>query len=684
MLRSTHYPVEFASIYLQACQNTSEAKRAAIRARMRQIAQEVSETGDNRLLEAYTRHARLLSLVLDDPEIDAGIAHPAMLGPISAEGRPGVSIVTCSMNRTENLLRSLSSWLAQDQVSEVVIVDWSSDEPVRGALRSNGIFDQRIKIIRVNGINRWILSYAFNTGFRVASFDSILKLDADIVLQSDFFQRNAVPTSDYFIAGNWRHVPKKQAHVNGFFFSPRAALASVGGFNEFITTYGWDDDDIYARFQASGFQRRDVAAGTIHHLPHSDAERIGDHAGSMLSARDEILASPRFMIQRNRLLAERMPTWTNQMELFPLQIDARQADGVTLSPAGETSNIVADDLFETVTEEMLRELMVWDYGPEVQQVPKPAFDRVMSFPLSQLSKTAFIQAVVNQPHPQPCIAPSRRRLFIDAQHGLGNRLRAIGSAAAIADASDCELVIVWQPDDHCDCRFSDLFAYDGAVIDQSLFKDSAAFDVHNYMPIEGGQKDAPIRTSGTKDIYVRSAFVLNSPHSDWQRENRFIQTLRAVDAVQALVNSVRSPNDISAHVRMEGGTKDEHLPYEGTSNWTPADHELIDHWRMKSHFRHFIERIDTLIAAGRAESIFLAADQPATYAAFTNRYGKRLAYLQRNVYDRSSDQLRYALADAILLSRSQLLLGSTWSSFSELALRLAAVGIRHEMSGKDF
>jgi len=37
-----------------------------------------------------------------------------------------------------------------------------------------------------------------------------------------------------------------------------------------------------------------------------------------------------------------------------------------------------------------------------------------------------------------------------------------------------------------------------------------------------------------------------------------------------------------------------------------------------------------------------------------------------------------------LLSRSPLLLGSTWSSFSELAMRLAPQAIAIEMSGKEF
>ena len=80
----------------------------------------------------------------------------------------------------------------------------------------------------------------------------------------------------------------------------------------------------------------------------------------------------------------------------------------------------------------------------------------------------------------------------------------------------------------------------------------------------------------------------------------------------------------------------------------------------------------------------MAADKPETYDAFTETYGDRVAYLPRPVYDRSAEQLRYALADALLLGSAPLLLGSSWSSFSELAMRLSPHKAEIEMSGKDF
>ena len=183
------------------------------------------------------------------------------LGPLKPEGRPGISLVTCAMNRSQNLLRALPTWLANPEISEVVIVDWSSATPVDADLREAGIADPRIRILRIEGEGRWVLSYAFNAGFRAAACAQILKADADILLSADFFRRNPL-LPGAFIAGNWRAVQADQAHVNGFFFISRQALQGVGGFNEHITSYGWDDDDIYDRLTLSGQRRQDVAPGS--------------------------------------------------------------------------------------------------------------------------------------------------------------------------------------------------------------------------------------------------------------------------------------------------------------------------------------------------------------------------------------------------------------------------------------
>lgn len=809
-------------LYRQVGRQAGAIESSQVVAELTKVRDLARAVGTNRTLDTYRRFIDLISFHVPDIAQDASLrlsksdltSHSdkehrqaernpepneiARLGPIARTGAPGISLVTCCMNRNENLLKALPSWLQHPQINEVVIVDWSSKTPVYAELTQCGISDSRIRVVRVNDEPRWILSYAFNVGFRVAKLDQILKVDADIVVEKHFFDHNVL-RQGHFIAGNWRKSALGQAYINGFFFAPREALHAVGGFNEFITTYGWDDDDIYQRMILAGFHRIDVADGCIHHLDHSDQGRMGSvaKANSNKSAVATIMDETGYRIRRNRYVANVMPIWEEKSEMVGFDIQVGNGDAMRLVRDDWVPSSLPPHVDRQADFIALWEIASWRLGPRIRMLEEPALRELLKKPIEAITpldielavltpnkahelsgpycvlrigdlaanlKTASsaqrveqaltalasqlknkgLQLVVQAPlpllpgtisdlirqipllpgwvkigqlqkaslavllqndvgsaenvlvetlfsavlssstAPPPAVLVSRSKFYIDVQHGLGNRLRAIGSAAAVAGATDRELVIVWQPDDHCDCRFSDLFAYDGAVIEESFIQSASHCDIYNYMAIEGGEKNTLIRSEQMNDIYARSAFVLNSPHSKWARENRFIQSLKPVQPVLELVNSVRHPNDVSVHVRMSGGRKDEHLPYESRVNWTEEDHDLIDYWRSNSHYSRFTARINALIKEGKADRVFIAADSPEAYEEFRSAFPERLAWLERDVYDRSAKQLQYALADAVLLSRASLLLGSTWSSLSELAQRISVKGLKVEMSGKDF
>lgn len=266
----------------------------------------------------------------------------------------------------------------------------------------------------------------------------------------------------------------------------------------------------------------------------------------------------------------------------------------------------------------------------------------------------------------------------------------MASGAVIAEATGRELVVIWRPDHHCECDISDLLDYPGAVISDDTADLCRRFSprVHNYMEIEPGSVfEEPILAQTPDpggDVYVKSAYSLISPHADFAAEQRFLHALVASDQVQELVNTVRHPNDVAMHIRMATGPAYDHLSYESPENWPDNRHAEMLYWRARSQPDVFEARLDALIASGEVETVFLAADLPDTYDRFVARYGDRIAYLPRQLYDRSARQLQYALADLLLLTRANRLLASNWSSFSDVAQRLAYYGRPVEQSGKDF
>lgn len=282
-------------------------------------------------------------------------------------------------------------------------------------------------------------------------------------------------------------------------------------------------------------------------------------------------------------------------------------------------------------------------------------------------------------------------LFLDAQHGLCNRLRAMASGAVVAEATGRELVVIWRPDAHCEARLSDLLDYAGLVVETDLADRLRADSglVYNYMEIEeGSNHEGPILTGDdafwSGDVYIRSAYPLKGPHEDFGAEQHFLRALRPASSVLPLMDGLPRAYDVSAHIRMAGGKAFENLAYESAANWPEHRHRELAQWRGKSHRDRFIARLDALQAEGRAETIFVAADLPETYEVLARRYGSRLHWLKRDLYDRSSRQLQYALADLLLLTAGRHFLGSPWSSFTDVAQRLANPLRPFEVAGIDF
>lgn len=599
----------------------------------------------------------------------------------------GVSVVTCSMNRNDNLIKAVNTWILHDAIDEIIIVDWSSEAPVTESLAQAGIEDQRIRVIRVEGESRWVLTWAFNVGFSAAQYTKILKADADITIAEDFFNKNRLKTKE-FITGSWEAAEPGQEHINGFFYCWAQDLERVGLFNENIQTYGWDDDELYGRLRQAGIFRKIVDVTTIHHLDHDDALRMTSFKTGVAGPSamvDEFEVNPNFKIRQNEILCVLSPAWNAGSPKRNYDFTEITDNYASVTATEGTTTIISPHIHDSSMLYAAYELLSWRLGRKVFNIEPAKVEAAISTLCYQDITTDSLLG--NERPAAPLVSAPKPKFFIDAQHGLGNRMRAIASAAAIANATDRELVVVWQPDDHCEGRLSDLYDYKGAVVEKSFIDNfiENGGRAYNYMEIEANsEKDRAIETSGSKDIYARAAYVLNHEASIWEKENEFLRQLVPTEEVMTLVDSVASPHSISAHVRMVGGRDFEHLSYESIDNWTQEGHLETEKWRKASHFSHFFKRIEALNQAEEVGSIFVAADKPETYDEFKLRFGGKLRLLQREVFDRSALQLKYALADAILLSRSPLLLGSSWSSFSELAMRLSPFEQKIEMSGQDF
>lgn len=293
--------------------------------------------------------ASILNDVLKRPEIWREMPKFEMAGEEfqpDAAIETGFSLVTCCMNRNDHLLQTLPTWLVHKEIDEIVIVDWSSEIPVAITLETAGIRDPRVRILRVEDEGSWILSHAYNLGFRATTKDKIVKVDSDIILNAEFFSRNAMGVGK-LIAGNWRQATSDQSHVNGFFVVGREDLMAVNGFNERIVTYGWDDDDLYDRLTNEGVERVDVDPDTVRHIDHSDSRRIDRPKSRPVTGWDEVQALPQFWIALNRQTALSSAPWdsSSPMAGFRLLCDSGNVTRMRRSyPFGVDTNLIGTRL----------------------------------------------------------------------------------------------------------------------------------------------------------------------------------------------------------------------------------------------------------------------------------------------------------------------------------------------------
>ncbi|MCP9916679.1 glycosyltransferase family 2 protein [Cyanobium sp. ATX 6F1] len=216
------------------------------------------------------------------------------------------------MNRREHLLHSAAALSRWPHHKEHLIVDWSSTEPLR---RADLPDDPRLRLVRVEGEPSWNLCRAYNFGISRARGPWILKLDADCWPTADFDPSLVVPD------GSGGPGPAEGAYAlgsgpdgrKGQFLIAKELFAAIGGFNEYLVGYGFDDKDLKIRLRVfSGREPLEIPPTWLEVIAHTDAERAELWRGEQRSLIGQSLGTARMRASRlsNRLLVAYHP-WSS-------------------------------------------------------------------------------------------------------------------------------------------------------------------------------------------------------------------------------------------------------------------------------------------------------------------------------------------------------------------------------------
>ena len=234
------------------------------------------------------------------------------------------AIISC-MNRTDRLIQMLPTWAEIDEIKDIVVVDWSSKNPISENKDIQEILKNfnKIKIVRVDGQKYFHLGKSYNLGYQFTDEKNkiLLKLDVDYVninpewIKTLVFEEDGRSLKLYFICGLFRFYKSS----SGFLLVNKKDFQKVNGYNEnFDSIWGYDDQDIQKRLLKS-YEPNDPNCpfrqiffwnfkNYIYHIPHDDELRTINYIHNELNCdinKNISKEKPNWSFQKYKLLSQK-------------------------------------------------------------------------------------------------------------------------------------------------------------------------------------------------------------------------------------------------------------------------------------------------------------------------------------------------------------------------------------------
>lgn len=256
-------------------------------------------------------------------------------------------------------------------------------------------------------------------------------------------------------------------------------------------------------------------------------------------------------------------------------------------------------------------------------------------------------------------------ILIAAEGGLCNRLRVLLSAAALQPSLSTPIRVAWADNAECAARFDQLFEplhLPPLTVTPRSWKEAPALRSNAYLPylyrlffFDAQRKNylpayhlpLPFLSQRYPRIYLSTCYAFASYAPDLLRQHiRPLPHLQ--ERIDALVAQFVRPT-IGVHIRRTDNV--ESIAHSPTSLFLAA---------MEQH---------------PTASFYLSTDDLSLKATLQKRYGDRLITQHTTARRDTLEGIEEAVIDLFVLSRTDRLLGSYWSSFTDTAAELGGMPV---------
>ena len=177
-----------------------------------------------------------------------------------------ISIITTCKGRLGHLRQTLPAMVGQPGV-EVVVVDYDCPEGTADWVERHY---PAVITVKVENRPMFNISHGRNLGAAAASRDWLCFMDADVRPDPGFVRHVA----EKLEAGRFYTVSPFVPEMCGTCIMPREAYRRVGGYDEVIEQWSYDDTDMYVRLKEIGLVDDHYPAALLTAIEHDDAARV--------------------------------------------------------------------------------------------------------------------------------------------------------------------------------------------------------------------------------------------------------------------------------------------------------------------------------------------------------------------------------------------------------------------------
>jgi len=364
------------------------------------------------------------------------------LNPIEDDGG-GITIIAACANRGVQLSMTIKSWLRAYGVSELIFVDWTQRNSSARVAKTFG--DDRVFVIRVNETD-WTLSRAYNLAAKLARYEKLLKVDCDTVLLPDFFEAHRLLERNYFTL-SWHDDPNVKK-LRGVLYVTKENFWKVGGYDERLTEYGFEDLDLSRRFDFMELEKTEFDTNKLRHLSYEPAKPVVPIENQLHS--DELIITPPSVdTRRNSMMIAMLEKWEDYRQkdatTFKYYIDSNQTSPLTVVFASvdkrttKASELIDPKEYESISSKAKQTTLHDDCGVPWDLVSQISDDVYEGLPISDLNWLTFRLDPVN---------PDLKKLLVVVLSSEDSFTLSIGLtwAVSLAILQDRTLVLTFTSD----------------------------------------------------------------------------------------------------------------------------------------------------------------------------------------------------------------------------------------------